>query len=97
MPGASLNVPHFKQESRYSCIPACARMVLAFFGRPCTEGELRTLMRTDTNGTVIRHLMGLSQLGFEVTFVTTDVAGLTAHLSAGIPPIALLDTASLPY
>jgi ABC-type bacteriocin/lantibiotic exporter with double-glycine peptidase domain len=97
MPSASLNVPHFKQEFLYSCIPACARMVLAFFGAHHTEAELRTLMRTDPNGTPVRHLADLFHLGFDVTFVTTDIAGLAAWLTKGIPPIALLDTASLPY
>jgi ABC-type bacteriocin/lantibiotic exporter with double-glycine peptidase domain len=97
MPNASLNVPHFKQEFRYSCIPACARMVLAFFGRQHTEAELRTRMRTDPNGTPVRHLIELTHLGFDVVFVTTDVAGLAAYLTSGLPPIALLDTVSLPY
>ena len=43
MPSASLNVPHCKQEFHYSCVPACARMVLAFFGSHHTEAELRVL------------------------------------------------------
>ena len=29
MPSSWLNVPHFQQEHEYSCIAACARMVLA--------------------------------------------------------------------
>jgi len=41
MPNASLNVPHFKREFHYSCIPACARMVLAFFGQQYTEADWR--------------------------------------------------------
>ena len=97
MPNASLSVPHFKQELLYTCIPACARMVLAFFGRQHTEAELRTLMRTHPNGTPVRHLTELTHLGFAVDFVTTDVAGLAAYLTSGLPPIALLDTISLPY
>jgi ABC-type bacteriocin/lantibiotic exporter with double-glycine peptidase domain len=97
MPGASLNVPHFKQEFRHSCIPACARMVLAFFGRRHTEAELRALMRTDPTGTPVRRLTELSPLGFDVAFVTTDLAGLAAYLISGLPPIALLATAALPY
>jgi ABC-type bacteriocin/lantibiotic exporter with double-glycine peptidase domain len=72
-------------------------MVLAFFGRQHTEAELRTLMRTDASGTPVRHLTELAHLGFVVEFVTTDIAGLVAYLTSGVPPIALLDTASLPY
>jgi ABC-type bacteriocin/lantibiotic exporter with double-glycine peptidase domain len=72
-------------------------MVLAFFGRQHTEAELRTLLRTDPGGTPVRNLTEVTQLGFDVVFVTTDIAGLTAFLTAGLPPIALLSTASLPY
>lgn len=86
MPGASLNVPHFKQEFQHSCIPACARMVLAFFYSHHTEAELRVLMRTDPNGTPVRRLTELTHLGFDVDFVTTDVAGLAAYLTSGLPP-----------
>jgi hypothetical protein len=64
MPGASRNVPHSKQQFGYSCIRACARMVLAFLGRRQTEAELRTLMRTDPNGTPVRRLTELTHLGF---------------------------------
>ena len=27
-----MNVPHFRQELDYSCLPACVRMVLAYYG-----------------------------------------------------------------
>ncbi len=97
MPSASRNVPHFKQEFHYSCIPACARMVLAFFGKQHTEAELRTLMKTSPNGTPVRRLTWLTHLGFDVDFPTTDLAGLAAYLTSGIPPIALLSTAALAY
>jgi ABC-type bacteriocin/lantibiotic exporter with double-glycine peptidase domain len=97
MPGASLNVPHFNQEFHYSCIPACARMVLAFFGQQHTEAELRTLMKTGPSGTPVRRLTELTHLGFDVDFPMTDLAGLSAYLTSGVPPIALLCTAALPY
>ena len=97
MPNASLNVPQIKQELQYSCIPACARMVLAYFGSQHGEAELRALMRTDPSGTQVRYLTELAQLGFGVDFVTTDISGLATYLMAGLPPIALLTTASLPY
>ena len=37
MPSALLNVPHYKQEFHYSCVAACARMVLAHYGVQQTE------------------------------------------------------------
>ena len=97
MPGASLKVPRFRQEFHYSCIPACARMVLAFFGQQRTEAELRTMMKTDPSGTPVRRLTELTHLGFDVDFSMTDLAGITAYLTSGLPPIALLSTAALPY
>ena len=33
--------PFHKQETRYSCVPACLRMVLGSFGIDIPEGELR--------------------------------------------------------
>ncbi len=97
MPSASLNVPRGKQEFLYSCVPACARMVLAFFGSHHTEAEFRVLMRTDPNGTPVHRLTELTHLGFDVDFVTTDVVGLADYLTSGLPPISLLNTAALPY
>jgi len=32
MPSSSLNVPHFLQELDCSCVAACVRMVLAYYG-----------------------------------------------------------------
>jgi ABC-type bacteriocin/lantibiotic exporter with double-glycine peptidase domain len=72
-------------------------MVLAFFGCQRTEAELRTLLGTDQNGTQVRRLTNLTQLGFDVVFVRTDIAGLAAYLTSGLPPMALLRTAALPY
>ena len=36
-----MNVPHFQQELDYSCLPACVRMVLAYYGDQRPEPELR--------------------------------------------------------
>ena len=97
MPSASLNVPHFEQEFPYSCFAAVARMVLSFFGHPYTEAELRAAMKTGSGGTRARDFLGLAKLDVEVTFVTSDLAGLVSFLASNQPPIALLDTTSLPY
>jgi hypothetical protein len=63
-------------------------MVLAFFGRQHTVAELRTLMRTDPNGTPVRRMTELTHLGFDVRFVTTDISGLATYLTSGLPPVA---------
>lgn len=43
----TLAVPHFQQATSYTCLPACARMVLSFLGYEHTEREL-----ADAFGTV---------------------------------------------
>src|SRR5712692_1893993 len=60
MPSSWLNVPHFQQELEYSCVAACARMVLAHHGDIRTEAELRLLLDTQSTGTRAGNLMRLS-------------------------------------
>jgi hypothetical protein len=50
MPSSWLNVPHFRQELEYSCVPACVRMVLAHYGDIRTEADLRLLLDTEPTG-----------------------------------------------
>jgi ABC-type bacteriocin/lantibiotic exporter with double-glycine peptidase domain len=49
-PEPSLTLPHFKQSERYTCLPACARMVLAFYGDEQDEAELERLFSTTSSG-----------------------------------------------
>jgi hypothetical protein len=57
MPSSWLSVPHFQQEHEYSCVAACARMVLAHFGDIRTESELRSLLDTQPTGTRAGNLL----------------------------------------
>jgi hypothetical protein len=72
-------------------------MVLAFFGQRRTEAKLRTLLKTGPSGTPVRRLTELTHLGFNVDFPMTDIVGITTYVTSGLPPIALLWTAALPY
>ncbi len=60
MPSSWLNVPHFRQELEYSCVAACARMVLAHYGDIRTESELRLLLDTQPTGARAGNLVRLS-------------------------------------
>src|SRR5438105_5616318 len=60
MPGSWLSVPHFHQELDYSCVAACARMVLAHYGDIRTEAELRLLLDTRQTGTRAGNLMRIN-------------------------------------
>jgi hypothetical protein len=66
MPSSWLSVPHFQQELEYSCVAACARMVLAQYGDIRTETELRLLLDTQPTDTRagnsrMRHLFSARQ------------------------------------
>jgi len=97
MPVISLNVPHYKQEFPYSCIPACVRMVLAHYGRLCTEDELRQLLGTGPHGTRARDILRVSALGYDVQLVSSNLAELATALVNGCPPIVFLQTTFLDY
>ena len=61
-----MNVPHIQQEREYSCLPACVRMVLAFYDEQRSEDELRRLLRTRVTGTSPANLMlNLPDIGFD--------------------------------
>ncbi len=50
MPNGWLNVPHFRQEFNYSCVAACVRMVMAYYGHNESEdnvGKFSTSMGND--------------------------------------------------
>src|SRR5437868_5396243 len=93
----SLSVPHYKQELPSSCVAACVRMVLAHYGHPCTEEELRQLLGSAAHGTRARNLFLIEPLGFEVQLETFSLAQLGAAMVAGIPPIVFLETSFLDY
>jgi ABC-type bacteriocin/lantibiotic exporter with double-glycine peptidase domain len=46
-----LNVPFYRQEHEHTCVPACPRMVLEFFGTALTEDDLARRCSTTVLGT----------------------------------------------
>ena len=83
-----------KQETRYSCVPACLRMVLAGFGLEITERELRERCdSTPFNGTnALQAVDAARQLGFTGTakynLSLEDLRGLVAD---GHFPLVFVD------
>ncbi|MFQ6101486.1 MAG: cysteine peptidase family C39 domain-containing protein [Anaerolineae bacterium] len=93
-----MNVPHFEQELDYSCLAACTRMVLAFFGAEHTEAELRALLKTRPGGTSPVNLMlRLPVLGFTADVQTGSQAYLRKQVQAGCPCIVHVWTPHLPH
>ena len=97
MPSSWLNVPHFQQELDYSCVAACARMVLAHYGDLRAEAELRTLLDTQPTGTRAGNVMRLSSPDFEVYLRPSNLLELQQVLAANQPPIVFLQTGTLEY
>lgn len=97
MPTGWLTVPHFQQELEYSCVAACARMVLAHNGDVRTEAELRSLLDTRPTGTRAGNLMHLSGPNIEVHVRASNVAELEKALADNQPPVVFLKTGNLEY
>jgi ABC-type bacteriocin/lantibiotic exporter with double-glycine peptidase domain len=72
--------PYYKQETEYSCMVACLRMVLEHLGVVRTEKELRVLTDSDFDsphhpgGTEARHVVDAAR---ELGFVNTNKNNLT--------------------
>ena len=94
----SMNVPHIQQEREYSCLPACVRMVLAFYGEHYSEGELRRLLKTRVTGTSPASVMlNLPDLGFDAYVFDASHSFLRQRITDHVPCIVHLWTGHLPY
>ncbi|HUM68288.1 MAG TPA: cysteine peptidase family C39 domain-containing protein [Chloroflexota bacterium] len=93
-----MNVPHFEQELSYSCLPACVRMVVAYYGRDISEAELRTLLKTRISGTSpVQVMLRLPEIGFDAVVQTASLSVLQQHLENGRPCIVHVWTELLPH
>lgn len=97
MPTVLLPVPHFEQSRDGTCLPACARMVLAHWGQSLAEEELAQILDTKTYGTPISHVERLSRQGYQVEISSLTVEQLKHHLAAEQPLIVRVWTAMLAY
>lgn len=97
MPKVSLPVPHFKQSSNYSCVPAAMRMVLAHLGHSINETTLVKRLDTKPIGTIVRNVQRISSLGFTVSFGSSSLANIRSSLELGKPVIAFVMTGHLKY
>jgi ABC-type bacteriocin/lantibiotic exporter with double-glycine peptidase domain len=97
MPNAWLPVPPYKQSRDGRCLPACVRMVLAYFGQERSEDELARLLQTRSFGTSADRIRLISQLGYAVTFEPGTESDLRRHLAHNLPCIIFLKTEALPY
>lgn len=81
-----------KQETEYSCGPACLRMVLEAYGISRTEAELRELTNCSVLGTEPLNIVGAARgLGFATTgMFTLNLEQLSEKIGVGLYPIVLI-------
>lgn len=84
-----LLVPYAAQISDGACLPACAQMVLAYYGRQVSQAQLIRLLGTTDAGTPFSRLRLLSELGVTIS-IRAD--GTLAELQTRLPAIVGLHT-----
>ena len=92
-----LEVPHYQQSAEGYCLPACARMVLAYLGLERTEAEIAKVLGTREFGTPGFAIQRLRSWGLQVDFGTWTETELLSALAAKQPVIAFVKTGFLDY
>lgn len=88
-----LPVPYIPQSRDGACLPACAQMVLAYYGRQVSQSELMRLFGATEAGTPFSRLRLLSRFGMQVNVQTN---GALLQLREHLPAIVALHSAWLP-
>lgn len=93
----TLKIPHYEQELNNSCLPACVRMVLAYFGIEKSEQSIRILLKTKPAGTNPVNLTNLRNWDIDTILSSSNLDELQNNLLQEHPAIALLWTGILSY
>jgi ABC-type bacteriocin/lantibiotic exporter with double-glycine peptidase domain len=98
MQNVSLSIPHFKQEQDYSCVAACIRMVLEYYGINAQEDEIRRLLDTKSTGTrFINVARTVPKWELNLELGAFDFQQLKALITSKVAPIIFLMTGPLDY
>lgn len=97
MPNDWLPVPHYKQGAEGRCLPACARMVLAYLGRHLAEEQVAKALRSSPFGTPAPNVRYRESFGVSVTFDQASLTRLRNWLQERIPCIVFVQAGDLPY
>ncbi len=95
-----ISVPHFQQETAYTCLPACVRMVLAYLGDEQPERKLAIAFQTTPGwGTLPEHVeAALTTWGYQVRWFENATLERLEQLQANtFPMIAFLRAVDLPH
>jgi ABC-type bacteriocin/lantibiotic exporter with double-glycine peptidase domain len=94
---AILPVPHFQQSAEGYCLPACARMALAYLGVQQAERELSRTLATRQYGTPSYAIQKLANKRLQVVYQEWSVPELLLRLEQGQPLIVFVRTLFLDY
>jgi ABC-type bacteriocin/lantibiotic exporter with double-glycine peptidase domain len=73
-------------------------MVLAFYGQPVTESQLRALFKTHPSATSLANvLLRLPELGFYASVISASFFDLERNMENGVPCIVQVWTEHLSY
>lgn len=90
-------VPHFQQSQEGFCLPACARMVLAYLGHTQDEAHIAHTLGAKPYGTPSFALEKLTDSDIQVVYQQWSAAELSQMLDVGYPVIVFVRTIFLDY
>lgn len=80
-------VKHFRQEEDYTCVAACLRMTLDYWGVQRSEQDIAALTHTTITGIRLENSIAVVALGVEVMVDKATLTDLQRYLDEGKPCI----------
>jgi uncharacterized protein YvpB len=72
-------------------------MILAYLGQPKPYETLTKVLGTRWFGTPVDNILQLDQLGIQVVIEEMTLEEISSYLEQGLPVMAFINTADLPY
>lgn len=93
----SISLTYFPQSADGQCLPACARMLLAYLGLLMSESEVAKVLEAKSYGAPSFAVKRLRNLGFVVDYREWSIAEVTAALQDKKPVLIFVRTGFLEY
>jgi len=72
-----MKIPHYEQETEYTCGPACCRMILASFGIKRKEKQIASILRTGPrHGTMHKNFQEVAER-YKARFISRNDSSIT--------------------
>lgn len=93
-----LRVPFYPQQGDGNCLPACAQMVLAYYGIRRSQRRLAALLSVRPNlGTPASTIQRIQNRTISVEYGSATLTKLTVATQNGLPVIAFIQAVELPH